>query len=160
MSLDPSKQSRTCGSKARTGFLTCKSRRLKCDEDFREGSCLLCRKSKRVCHHQRSIDAELKIVHYVSNAPNSPLSLPDGTRQEQRYFHRFCTWTVLDLAGPFSSEFWTRYTVTIARSEPAIKHAAIALAALHEQYQASRALSFAGPACSTRCCNAPNQSLF
>lgn len=85
------------------------------------------------------------MVHYVSKVPQHPAMIPDLDEKEHKYFHRFCTWTAPDLAGSFSSGFWTRYTVTIAMSEPAVKHAVVALAALHEQYQGRRSLSLTDP---------------
>ncbi|KAI9745015.1 MAG: hypothetical protein M1818_001293 [Claussenomyces sp. TS43310] len=52
---------------------------------------------------------------------------------ERRTFHFFCKRTVGILSGIFNPTFWTRLVLQAAHHEPAIRHAVIALGALHER---------------------------
>lgn len=51
---------------------------------------------------------------------------------ERRSFDFFCQRTVRILSGIFNPTFWTRLVLQATHHEPAIKHAVIALGALHE----------------------------
>lgn len=53
---------------------------------------------------------------------------------EQRLLHFFRTFTAPKLAGHFSPDFWERRVVQAAYVEPAIRHAAIAIAAVHQDF--------------------------
>ena len=139
MSVDPYKASRFGGSKSRTGCSTCKSRHLKCDEG--QPSCRRCIKSGRECKPGRSAVGELKVVHYVSFPTNSLNTSPLLNREERRLFHAFRTRTGLELAGVHGPEFWLRYAVCMALSEPAIKHAILSLSAHYERFRLRRSLT-------------------
>ena len=78
------------------------------------------------------------MIHYVSIPTRTPSSHPDLDAIEHRYLHHFRTRTALELAGVHNPEFWLRYASHVALSEPAIKHAAIALSALHQSFAESR----------------------
>ena len=54
---------------------------------------------------------------------------------ERRCFHYFRDRTAYQLAGCFSSDFWSRLVPLSTRHSPAIKHAVIALASLHERFE-------------------------
>lgn len=140
MSVDPSKLSRFGGSKSKTGCLTCKARHLKCDEG--QPSCHRCVKSGRHCKPARSAAGELRVVHYVSMAADSPTTWPSLNEEERRLFHVFRTRTGLELAGVHGPEFWLRYVLWIAISEPAIKYAILGLTALHERFRVNQRLGF------------------
>lgn len=58
-----------------------------------------------------------------------------GSDLERRSFNFFCKRTVLILSGIFDPTFWTRLVLQATHHEPAIKHAVIALGALHESCQ-------------------------
>lgn len=58
-----------------------------------------------------------------------------GESFERRAFHHYRARTADDLSGCFQSNFWTRLVLQLALSEPAIKHAVIAVASAHERYQ-------------------------
>jgi hypothetical protein len=51
---------------------------------------------------------------------------------ELRYFKLFQSQAAPKLSGPFSSEFWTRLVLQESHSEPAIRHAVVAVGALHK----------------------------
>lgn len=61
-------------------------------------------------------------------------SIIGGTTQEVRAFAFFQQRTVPELCGIFGSAFWDRVILQATHHEPAIKHAAIALAGYHEVY--------------------------
>lgn len=54
---------------------------------------------------------------------------------ERRSFQYFRTRTSTQLSGYFVSDFWERLVPLAIHHEPAIKHAVIALASLHERYE-------------------------
>ena len=118
--------------------LTCKARHLKCDED--QPWCRRCIKSGRNCKPGGSAVRELRVVCYVSIPAQSPNTYPSLNEKEQRLFHAFRTRTGLELAGVHATEFWLRYVVYIAISEPAIKHAILGLTALHQRFRARQSL--------------------
>lgn len=68
-----------------------------------------------------------------------------GELDERRSFHHFRIRTADDLSGCFDCNFWNRLVLQLSHSEPAIKHALIALGAAHESYQAGRVDSFISP---------------
>ena len=142
MSLDPSVQSRFGGSKVRTGCLTCKARHLKCDEG--KPSCARCIKGGRICRQPESTATAMRIVHYVSAPRRPPSTYPSLDEDERHYLHHFRTRTALDLAGVYNPDFWLRYTVHLVTAESAIKHAVIALAALHWKFEQNMNMSLAG----------------
>ena len=56
---------------------------------------------------------------------------------ESRSFDHFLNRTAFQLAGCFDLDFWGRWLPQAVYHEPAIKHAVIALSALHERFQSS-----------------------
>ena len=66
------------------------------------------------------------------------LDIP-GTERERRSFNFLRIQAKSQLSGFFDCEFWNRFALQSCHHEPAIRHAAIALGALYEQYQ------FGGP---------------
>jgi hypothetical protein len=90
----------------------------------------------------------------LSSTPPEVISSPSitiididvvGGLDERRSFHHFRIRTADDLSGCFDSNFWNRLVLQLSHSEPAIKHALIALGAAHESYQAGRVDSFITP---------------
>lgn len=76
-----------------------------------------------------------------ASTPSPTVSLPisteiTGAQHERRAFHHFRVRTADDLSGCFPSNFWNRLVLQLGHSEPAIKHAVIAVATAHENYQA------------------------
>lgn len=102
---------------------------MKCEET--KPFCKKCTSTGRKC------DGYLAIP---SSSSKSFLALPISETQfvgndlERRSFDFFCQRTVVDLAGLFDPTFWTRVVLQTTHHEPAIKHAVIALGALHENY--------------------------
>ena len=69
----------------------------------------------------------------------SPWSvLPDevlGNTAERRSFHFFRSRTAPQLSGYFASEFWDCLVPLSTHHQPAIRHAVLALASLHERFE-------------------------
>ena len=84
------------------------------------------------------------MVYYVSTPTRSPTYLPALDDSERRYLHDFLTKTGPELAGVYNPELWLRYTVKMTYYEPAIKHAVIAITALHRQFRESTTMSLVG----------------
>lgn len=108
-------------------------RRVKCDE------------SKPTC--QRCTSTGRKCDGYVSNIlPSNPhdhhsavvvhrftIRIP-GTAQEKRGFQYFITNTARELTGYYSSSFWEHLILQASTAEPSLRHAVIAIAAIHEEF--------------------------
>lgn len=114
-----------------------RKRRVKCAEQ--KPSCAQCIKTGRECDgytESASWSNRIKGVRTaVSVVPPRPIRSPSalfaGTPEELEGFEAFRVKTVPDLCGLFSSEFWSRGILQTCQHEPAIRHAAIALGALH-----------------------------
>jgi hypothetical protein len=65
----------------------------------------------------------------------SSISLLFNNNQERRSFDFFCQHTVTQLSGVFDSGFWSRLLLQVIHHEPAVRHAAVALGALHESFE-------------------------
>ena len=71
--------------------------------------------------------------------PRPPPSLSlafDGDERERRIFHRFQVQTIPAFAGGSEGTFWNSLVLRVGQQEPVIRNAIIALATLHEDYQA------------------------
>ncbi|KAI9055914.1 hypothetical protein LZ554_000850 [Drepanopeziza brunnea f. sp. 'monogermtubi'] len=113
---------RICGTPSRLGCLTCKIRRVKCGEEkpFYASS----------VHKPVSASAS-------APAPSRPLA-PVEDPEEQRLLYFFSTYSAPSLSGYFSTDFWQRRVVQSSREEPSIRHAVIAIAAMHQEFNERR----------------------
>jgi hypothetical protein len=107
---------------------------VKCDET-RPG-CNRCKKFGRECDgylsdlsSRRGSLVPLKPRPSGANVCMPTFSVP-GDEQERRYYQLFCDRTASDLAGHYPTDFWKRIAVQESFSEPAIRHAVVALGAL------------------------------
>lgn len=57
-----------------------------------------------------------------------------GTAQEKRGFQYFIVNTARELKGYYSSSFWEYLILQESAAEPSLRHAVIAIAALHEEF--------------------------
>lgn len=58
-----------------------------------------------------------------------------GNDQERRQFAFFTTHTAHDLNGYFDEGFWSRLVLQVSFQVPALRHAVVALASLHESFK-------------------------
>ncbi|KAL5446913.1 hypothetical protein PMIN06_007636 [Paraphaeosphaeria minitans] len=121
------KRTRRYGSKVRTGCLTCKSRRIKCDET--KPACLRCTSTRRLCDGY--VERGAKQPKRLSPGVASPLqdapvikSWPEeGLPYLDFYYH--CA--IRTLSNRFDNGFWSRTVPQMARSEPCIRHTLVAV---------------------------------
>ncbi|KAM3078054.1 hypothetical protein ACMFMG_002645 [Clarireedia jacksonii] len=145
------KRTRAFSTRAKTGCKTCKVRHVKCDEG-RPG-CRKCAQTGRKCDgyaHCVPIPTSKAIAipsasaprpstdmryHLVQDAPDF-LSPSLFTSEQERYsFHFFHTKTAPQLEGYSNSGFWDRFVLEASHWEASVRHAAIALGALHERFE-------------------------
>lgn len=128
--------------KVRTGCLTCRNRRVKCDEN--KPTCHRCLKGGLHCQgslYQDSVvvDAVVRspervaVLHEpaVSLAPVAMATTP--SRQDMRMFHLMRTDAVQQIAGGFDYHFWALDVLKAAHIYPAIWHSCLAFAATYER---------------------------
>ncbi|KAG5978987.1 hypothetical protein E4U55_005686 [Claviceps digitariae] len=126
--------------KVRTGCLTCRSRRVKCDEN--KPTCFRCLKGGLHCQgylYQDSIvvDAVVRSPERLAVLHEPALSLaPVATipsHQDMRMFHLMRTDAVQQVAGCFDFDFWALDVLKAAHIYPAIWHSCLAFAATYER---------------------------
>ncbi|KAF7904949.1 uncharacterized protein EAF01_005471 [Botrytis porri] len=116
--------------KTRTGCLTCRIRRIKCDEA--KPACVKCTSSRRVCpgYYIPTLDSspsgDMNLI--TTNSSFDILSSPQSKRSFAFFMQRTCS----QLAGFFGSDFWERLVLQTAHHESAVRHALVALGAIHE----------------------------
>jgi Fungal specific transcription factor domain len=66
-------------------------------------------------------------------APEAVLTADAGSFEERRALDFFCRYTARQFPGLFLDDFWNRL-LQLSNIEPAIRHAAIAVGTIHEQY--------------------------
>ncbi|KIM98651.1 hypothetical protein OIDMADRAFT_74156, partial [Oidiodendron maius Zn] len=116
--------------KVKTGCITCRIRRVKCDEE--KPNCRRCTSTGRKCDGYLTPASSLNNSSPLQKISHSPDPQPLESKLEGRYFDFFCKRTVVIFSGIFDPTVWTRLIVQATHHEPAIRHAAIALGALHE----------------------------
>ncbi|KIM98245.1 hypothetical protein OIDMADRAFT_128522, partial [Oidiodendron maius Zn] len=121
----PTKKFRKGTPKSRNGCITCKIRRIKCDES--KPSCKKCSNTGRKCdgyNYPSTTDPQKPFLQSLSL--HSSLTQP-----ERRFLNFFYHHTAPILSGCFDSEFWVKLLPQVGHSEPTIQHAMIAVAAGH-----------------------------
>ncbi|KAL3482765.1 hypothetical protein BJX62DRAFT_100761 [Aspergillus germanicus] len=110
--------------KVRTGCITCKIRRVKCDEG--KPSCSRCLSTGRKCDGYAPPEP----------GPGAPLALrpvaPSASAAESRALDFFFHTTSPQLAGFLDADFWKRSVLQLSLAEPAIRQGLAALGSLHE----------------------------
>ncbi|KAI1487150.1 hypothetical protein F5X96DRAFT_651361 [Biscogniauxia mediterranea] len=138
------KRTRASKPKVRTGCVTYRIRRVKCDEE--KPACVRCTSTGRVCdgyagaplprkkhvtrHEYHQPDAGSAVDHRARMRVLRPLIADiEGTAQERMFFHRFRRVAETGLALHVSNlgSFWKRLVPQMGHSDPAVKHALIAL---------------------------------
>ncbi|KAI1073760.1 hypothetical protein F5B20DRAFT_565982 [Whalleya microplaca] len=150
----PTKRKRASKPKARTGCLTCRIRRVKCDES--KPSCTRCVSTGRTCdgygapqprrrRHPSSPSTDLRTpripppAHRRSPPAPRPLAAAiPGTERERRSFHNFRRLAETGLAlhaARARTGFWAHVVPRVGATSAAVRHAAIALGAAWEGMQ-------------------------
>ncbi|KAK3618232.1 hypothetical protein LTR56_024776 [Elasticomyces elasticus] len=130
------KIARASKPKVRTGCVTCKIRRVKCDEV--KPSCNRCTSTGRTCdgyyippRKNRRIDHDAVIE--LSTTPERCLEVVAGTGEELRALEFFHARTAPNLSSYFDAGFWTRLVFQVSHVEPAIMHAMVAVGHLNQR---------------------------
>ncbi|TVY43149.1 putative transcriptional regulatory protein, partial [Lachnellula occidentalis] len=123
-----------------------RKRRIKCDEE--KPSCCHCLRSGWRCDGYSHIQPEATtspqsdtLVSVSSPQTSSPVSSIsvhlEGTARQRRSFSFFLEFTAPHLCAPeaLTDEFWKTLLLRTAHHEPVVKHAVIALGALHEAFE-------------------------
>ncbi|KAK4220857.1 hypothetical protein QBC38DRAFT_550407 [Podospora fimiseda] len=118
--------------KVKTGCLTCKARKVKCDEA--KPHCQRCTTTGRKCNGYQSSAAagtQKRAITILSSHP-SGLFQSDA---ERRSFSFFQTRAGKLLGGHFNQSFWSRQVMQAAIHYPAIRHLVIALGSAYENLE-------------------------
>ncbi|KAK5168096.1 uncharacterized protein LTR77_006664 [Saxophila tyrrhenica] len=123
------KKKRTSKPKVRSGCVTCKIRRIKCDETKPE--CNRCTSTGRKCDgyviKPRKKRSDFQALNKV---PTAPAEIGPVELRSLGFFHHK---TAPSLSSYFDAEFWTRLVFQMSYVEPSVRHAMVALGALHEE---------------------------
>ncbi|OGM50822.1 C6 zinc finger domain protein [Aspergillus bombycis] len=135
-------QRRSSGTRSRTGCITCKLRHVKCDET--KPMCLRCQESGHKCEgydnaSQSQLRRRVKAIQNMSRRPllsgDHRIVLRPETREERRWADFFHAQTVVAFSGFFDSMLWSYLIPQISEGEPTIRHAMVAIGAIHARYQ-------------------------
>ncbi|KAI5861168.1 hypothetical protein GGS23DRAFT_156749 [Durotheca rogersii] len=130
-----------CRTKVKSGCLTCKARKVKCDEGH--PVCSRCLSTGRVCEgygiwggggnqygHRSAAPSRRDILA----RPRVPVMLADTvSKEETRCLEWFTHRTAMKLPGAFRSGIWDALIFQAISAEPAVFHAALALSSAHRR---------------------------
>ncbi|KAK0736908.1 hypothetical protein B0T21DRAFT_153726 [Apiosordaria backusii] len=125
--------------KVRTGCITCKIRKVKCDEE--KPFCMRCTKTGRRCDgylDAKAISQRRRrsggLGQNGVGEPHAPLAtlFEWATGDEKRAFHFFQHVTAPCLAADHDGAFFRVLVLQICQTEPAVRHAVLAVSSLHE----------------------------
>ena len=113
---------------------------MKCDES--KPNCFRCTSTGRKCDGypllEKGKDSDIASTRPLNtcriNLASNPSDAIPGDQKERRYFDFFCNQTVPQITGFFESKFWQRLLLQTTRCEPAVRHAVVALASVHERF--------------------------
>lgn len=115
-------------------------RHVKCDEE--KPACIRCISTGRKCDGYAPVRKNKKRSQPLAPSsgqcggiPRSPIIEHFNDQVERRSFHFFRNRTAPQLAGYFASEFWDYLVPLSTHYQPAIRHAVVALASLHERFE-------------------------
>ncbi|KAH7040966.1 uncharacterized protein B0I36DRAFT_311845 [Microdochium trichocladiopsis] len=114
--------------KVRTGCLTCKVRKIKCDEG--KPSCQRCTSTGRKCDGYA--EASPPPTGTLWYRPRTAFQGVDDAA-ELRAIQRFTEDLSPVLAGHLDPYFWTHLVMQFSHFEPAVRHSLVAISALHDQ---------------------------
>ena len=115
------KPKRKYRGRSKTGCLSCKTRKIKCDEG--QPQCANCAKFEKTCVYASSTQ-----VHSTSVIPTA-LSMQ---WQEDETFHRFVHLVAPLLGRFYNLDFWTRIVPLVAQSQEQILNATLAITTLYD----------------------------
>ncbi|KAL2282839.1 hypothetical protein FJTKL_10234 [Diaporthe vaccinii] len=145
-SLQPSRtRKRACTSKVRTGCITCKERRVKCDEV--KPTCLRCTRAGQMCKGYMPLLSKprprkpepviRRLLPRQTVSQSGGLAITAGRAlpsirlhgSDVLYFDFFRSEAVKELSGYLPSSFWSRIVLCETLTDSCIRHAILALGA-------------------------------
>lgn len=145
-SLQPSRtRKRACTSKVRTGCITCKERRVKCDEV--KPTCLRCTRAGQMCKGYMPLLSKprprkpepviRRLLPRQTASQSAGLAITVGRAlpsirlhgSDVLYFDFFRSEAVKELSGYLPSSFWSRIVLCETLTDSCIRHAILALGA-------------------------------
>ncbi|CAG9981784.1 unnamed protein product [Clonostachys byssicola] len=151
-------------TRTKTGCISCRIRRVKCDET--KPQCLRCQSAKRTCDGYLSPDKKMsrrQLLDALSNSsivgpasevlaandkclpllpgPSPPFtgqqasSSASSSPQDVKYFDHFRRATAPNTDAFIPSMFWGQDLLQLAHDEPAMWHATLAVGALHRRWE-------------------------
>ncbi|KAK0755062.1 hypothetical protein B0T18DRAFT_425345 [Schizothecium vesticola] len=146
----------TSGKRSRSGCITCKIRRVKCDES--RPSCTRCLASGRTCdgyassttapQSRRALAHAVRLLHVAGPASRvlgEPVAADDAACFD---FFRHCTSSMTGSVLP--APFWERLVLQMAWGEKAVWRVVVALGALHRRWEYSNSRTAAAAAARQR----------
>ena len=135
MKKEPGKRKRPFLPKTKTGCLTCKVRKVKCDEE--KPACRRCTSTGRKCDGYAPAPTSTNTTPHSRHsspgrAPQSDLFASDA---EKRSFAYFETRACHDLGGSFHRQFWSEEVLQAVTHYTSIRHLVIAIGAAYEGFQ-------------------------
>ncbi|CAI0648135.1 unnamed protein product [Colletotrichum noveboracense] len=144
---------RTGIQKVKTGCITCKIRRIKCDES--RPFCNRCLTTGRKCDGYTSppkgtYSWDELLQGNISDVAPGQSALTNGTTAEKRAISFFQRVAAPALGGSLNKHFWITIVPQVANQEPVAKHAMMAVSSLYETFTKRSRLDIA--------CGADDQS--
>lgn len=128
-------------AKVKTGCRTCKVRKVKCDEGW--PSCKRCLSTGRICEGYgiwggggKHCDPPSAVVQSTKNLEMvifAPTPIETAGMEETRCLEWFTHRSAFKLPGVFRFEFWDKLVFQAASTEPAVRHAILALGSAHKR---------------------------
>ncbi|KAF9874190.1 C6 zinc finger domain protein [Colletotrichum karsti] len=120
-------------SKVKTGCITCKIRRVKCDEA--RPACNRCVSTGRKCDgYVAPPNGTYSWAQLLRVCPPPPPS-QSASEPELRAMSFFRTVVAPVIAGPLDGYFWTHLATQLSHQELAAKHAVLAISSLYEKFK-------------------------
>lgn len=110
-------------------------RRVKCDEA--KPSCQRCSTTGRKCDGYSS-DITISSPKNSTDLIQRVIVHIPGNTEEKRGFDFFLRNTAAELSGYYDSSFWEKLILAASAQKPSLRHALIALGALHEDFSRQR----------------------
>ncbi|KAI3541048.1 hypothetical protein CABS03_11031 [Colletotrichum abscissum] len=119
--------------KVKTGCITCKVRKVKCDET--KPSCSRCMTAGRICdgYGSRLAHPPQLTSEGVASLSQPHVVFPSTTAKEGRALQYFCEVVGPAMSGTSDPYFWTHLVMQLGANEAAVKHALVAISGLFEQ---------------------------
>ncbi|KAI1295748.1 hypothetical protein F5Y03DRAFT_371760 [Xylaria venustula] len=118
--------------KVRTGCITCKVRKVKCDEA--RPACRRCQAGARICGgYQAPPPGSFSWGSLLQTRP-STIPFSESSNAELRTLDFFRCIVAPALTSPLGNSFWTHPVCQLAIQEPAVRYAVLAISSLYEHF--------------------------